>query len=192
MNQQILATCEQTVKLLEGFCHEQSDQLIRLSRQIAAIFAEGGQLLLAGGGCLQTTAQVMASQFVYRLSFDRPALPAVCLGSDAVLTSRMMGDGQVEQFLVRHYRAVNSDKHLLLILNDGSDSTALKLLCEEVLDNGQNVALISCDCSKDPLLNKDIEICLDLESRSVPRQLELAQFIGHLLCELVETELFGQ
>lgn len=192
MHQQILATCDQTVKMLEGFCQEQSDQLIRLSRQIATIFAEGGQLLLAGNGSLQNTAQVIASQFVFRLSFDRPALPALCLGSDPVLTGQINGTSQAEQLFVRHYRAINSDKHLLLVLNDGSESAALKLLCREALDNGQGVALISYDCRKDPLLNKDTEICLNIGSRSAPRQLELAQFIGHLLCELVESELFGQ
>jgi D-sedoheptulose 7-phosphate isomerase len=178
--------------MLEDFCQEQGDSLARMAKCLAGIFAEGGQLLVAGNGCLHPAAQLMASQFSFRLSFDRPTLPALCLGSDLVLNSRMIGDGQAEQLFVRHYRAVNSEKHLLLLINDGSESVALKMLRDEVLENGQSVVLISYDCRKDPLLNRDMDICLNLASRSVPRQLELTQFIGHLLCELVETELFGQ
>lgn len=192
MNQQIEASCEQSVKLLKRYCREENDNLIRLAQRLAALFAEGGQLLIAASGCLQPAAQLMASQFVFRLSFDRPALPAVCLGSDLVLNNRMLADGQAAQTLVRHYRAVNSANHMLLVLSDGSDSQGLQLLCEDVVDNEQAVAVISYDCSKDPLLQgDDVDLCLNLGTRSVPRLLELTQFSGHLLCELVESELFG-
>lgn len=191
MNQQIVATCKQTVQLFERYCQDQDDQLSRLAKKLATIFTEGGQLLIAANGCLQPVAQLMASQFVFRLNFERPALPAVCLGSDPILNSRMFGDGQAEHLLVRHYRAINSQKHVLLLLNDGTDTAALNALRDEVMDGGQSVALMSFDCRKDPLMNADIDICLSLGTRSVSRQIELAQFSGHLLCELVETELFG-
>lgn len=192
MNQQIEASCDQSVKLLKRYCQEENDNLTRLAQRVAALFAEGGQLLIAASGCLQPTAQVMASQFVFRLSFERPALPAICLGSDQVLNNRMISDGQTTQRLVRHYRAINSQKHLLLVLSDGTEADGLELLCEDVIDNEQAVAVISFDSHKDPLVALDIDICLNLGTRSVPRQLELTQFSGHLLCELVESELFGQ
>lgn len=191
MNQQIVATCKQTIQLLERYCQDQDEQLSLLARKLARIFTEGGQLLIAANGCLQPVAQLMASQFVFRLSFERPALPAVCLGSDPILNSRMLGHGQAEQLLVRHYRAINSQKHVLLLLNDGTDSAALNALRDEVLEGEQGVALMSFDCRKDPLMNADIDTCLNLGTRSVPRQIELAQFSAHLLCELVEAELFG-
>ncbi len=165
---------------------------MRLAKHLGALFAEGGQLLIAGNGSLLPVAQLMASQFSFRLGFDRPVLPAVCLGSDSVLSSRLMGDGQFEQHLVRHYRALNSHQHLLLLLNDGSVATALKVLRDEVLENGQPMALLSYDCQKDPLMCDDIGICLSLATTSAPRQIELTQFAGHLLCELVEAELFDR
>ncbi|MBN1956956.1 MAG: SIS domain-containing protein [Desulfuromonadales bacterium] len=191
MNQQIVATCNQAVQLLELYCQDQNDQLSRLAGKLAATFTEGGQLLIAANGCLQPVAQLMASQFVFRLSFKRPVLPTLCLGSDQILNNRIHADGQDEHLFVRHYRAINSQKHLLLLLNDGSDAAPLNALRDEVQEAEQEVALISFDCRKDPLMNKGIEICLNLGTSSVPRQIELAQFSGHLLCELVESELFG-
>lgn len=192
MNQQVEANCEQSIKLLRQYCRDENDNLVRLSQRLAALFAEGGQLLIAGSGCLQPAAQLIASQFVFRLSFDRPALPAVCLGSDLVLNNRMLADGQAAQTLVRHYRAINSSNHMLLVLSDGSDSQGLQLLCEDVIDNEQAVAVISYDCIRDPLLQaNEIDLCLNLGTRSIPRLIELSQFSGHVLCELVEGELFG-
>lgn len=192
MNQRITTTCRQTVALLEQFCREQNNELMQLAKRLGVLFTEGGHLLIAGNGSLQPVAQQLASQFAFRLSFDRPVLPAVCLGSDPVLSSRMLAEGQFEQHLVRHYRALNSPQHLLLLLNDGSEALPLKNLRDEVIENEQAVALISSDCWKDPLQSGDIDICLNLATNSAPRQLELAQFVGHLLCELVEAELFGR
>ena len=192
MNQRITTTCNQTVALFEQFCREQNNELMRLAKRLGQLFTEGGHLLLAGNGSLQPVAQQLASQFAFRLSFDRPVLPAVCLGSDPVLNGRMFAAGQFEQHLVKHYRALNTQQHLLLLLNDGSEAKPLIRLRDEVVENEQAVALISYDCRKDPLQCGDIDICLDLATNSAPRQLELAQFVGHLLCELVEAELFGR
>lgn len=192
MNQQISAACQQTVALHEKFCSEQNDQLVALARRLGALFAEEGQLMLAGHGHMHAVAHMMASQFAFRLDFDRPALPAVCLGSDPLLNTRMIADGQFEQHLVRHYRAINSQNHLLLVLSDGSAAPELKALLEEVLENDQPVVLISSYCRKDPLFGDDLDVCLDLATESIPRMQELAQFAGHLLCELVEKELFGR
>ena len=104
----------------------------------------------------------------------------------------MLSDGQFERYLVRHYRALNTQEHLVLLLNDGSSSSALKNLCDEVAENDQPVVLISFNSENDPLNVNAIEISLDLATNSPPRQIELAQFVGHLLCELVESELFGR
>lgn len=192
MKQRIATTCRQTVDMLEQFCREQNGELVRLAKSIGSLFAEGGHLLVAGNGALQPVAQQLASQFAFRLNFDRPALPAVCLGSDAVLTTRMSSAGKLDQHLVRHYRALNSQQHLLLVLNDGTDAAPLINLCEEVLENEQPIALVSFAGQNDPLNSDGVDYCLDLSTTVVPRQLELTQFIGHLLCELVEAELFGR
>jgi len=192
MDQRIAATYRQTVELFEQFTRDQSRELTRLAKQLGVMFAEGGHLLVAGNGVLQPVAQQLASQFTFRLNFDRPVLPAVCLGSDPILSGRMLSTDQCRQHLVRHYRALNTEQHLLLLFNDGSDAAALKSLCDEVVENEQPVALISYDCIKDPLQSADIECCLNLATKIAPRQLELAQFVGHLLCELVEVELFGR
>jgi D-sedoheptulose 7-phosphate isomerase len=192
MNRKISTTCRQTVGLLDQFCREQENELIRLAKRLGALFAEGGHLLIAGNGLFQPVAQQLASQFAFRLTFDRPVLPAVCLGSDSHLANRMLAAGQFEQHLVRHYRALNTQHHLLLMFNDGSDAKLLMNLRNEVVENDQTVALISYDSMKDPLQGDDIDFCLNLATSSPPRQLELAQFVGHLLCELVEAELFDR
>lgn len=192
MDQKISAACRRLTELLDKFCCEQDKELVQLAKRIATLFAEGGQLLIAGNGILQPLAQQLANHFSYQLGFERPVLPAICLGSDAILNSRMVSAGKSDQFLVRHYRALNSQDHLVLLLNDGADSVALKKLCAEVAENEQTLALISFDTKNDPLNDGSVAVSLSLATNSPPRQIELAAFAGHLLCELVEAELFGR
>lgn len=191
MNTRVMAACDQSVSLLQRYCREQGDGLVQLAQHLAALFAADGQLLIAASANMQTIARQLASQFVFRLSFERPALPALCLGNDQILRQRMASAGRADQIMLRHYRAINSDNHLVLILSDGGDSGALSALAEEVQENGQKLALLCADRDHDELAGLDVGICIDLGTDSPPRRLELAQFSGHLLCELVEAELFG-
>lgn len=191
MDQKIAASCSQLQELLEKFRQQQGADLQNLARQLAALFASGGQLLLAGSAAFQPVVQLLAGHFTYRLGFDRPVLPALALGSDPMLAAVMNNAGAGEQLLVRHYRALNSENHLLLILNDGAAANGLRALRDEVLDNEGQVALITGNNQSDPLCRDGVDCCIDLGTGQVSRQLELALFAGQLLCELVETELFG-
>ena len=192
MNQHIDAVCRQVNALHTQFCQEQGTALGGLATRLAALFAEGGQLLLAGHGPLVSVAQMLAAQFTYKLDFDRPALPALCLGSDPLLAAQMQCGGKAEQLLLRHYRAINSSEHLLLVFSDGTAAPELSALIEDVKDNDQPVFLLSGNSETDPLLQEDLDAALDLGNCSAPRLIEIAQFTGHLLCELVEKELFGR
>ncbi|WP_303722467.1 hypothetical protein [Malonomonas rubra] len=191
MEQKVAASCGQLQELLGKFCQQQGGGVTGLAHRLGELFAGGGQLLLAGSAAFQPVAQLLAGHFTYRLGFDRPVLPAIALGSDPALAAVMSNAGESEQLLVRHYRALNSDNHLLLMLNDGSASNALRALRDEVLDNEQQVALLTSESHADPLCRDGVDHCIDLGTSVVPRQLELALFAGQLLCELVEAELFG-
>jgi len=191
MEKKISASCSQLQALLDEFCHRQGDSLAQLAHQLAALFAGGGQLVLAGNAAFHPVIQLLAGHFTYRLGFDRPALPAIALGSDPTLVALMTNSGQGDQLLLRHYRALAGGKQHLLLFSDGTSSAALQALRDDVLDNEQPVALLSVSGADDALCRDGVELCLALATENRPRQIELALFAGQLLCELVEAELFG-
>jgi len=191
MDQRIAAATSQAVRLLEQFSRQQTEGLSQLAHKLSSTFSAGGQLLVAGSGNLQPLAQLLASHFSFKLSFDRPVLPAVALGADQALAAAMAHAGQSEQLLARHYRALNGAQQLLLLLSDGSDNRALLAVRDAALDNGQPVALISVRGDADSLCRDGVEICIDLGTDNLPRSHEMIFFVGHLLCELVEAELFS-
>lgn len=190
MDSRIVQSADLHRELIKRLCATQQEEIERLARRVANLFADSGQLLTVGIGMFHPVAQLVATAFAYRLNFDRPALPAICLGSDSVLTAAMASAGDYEQLFIRHYRALNGEKQLLLLFGNGAANPALERLRDEMLENDQGVALFAGGGSGDPLYCDEIEWCLDLATANPARQLELMQFAGHLLCELVEGELF--
>ncbi len=190
MDSYIAQTGSQAGTLIKRFCDTQQAEVERLVEGIANLFTDGGQLLTAGVGLFHPVAQLVSTVFAYRLDFDRPALPAVCLGSDSALVAAMASDGNYEHLFIRHYRALNGEKQLLLLFSSGTPNPALGRLRDEMLEKNQGVALFSGSGKNDPLYCDGVQWCLDLATGSRPRQIELMQFAGHLLCERVEAELF--
>lgn len=191
MNQKISASCTQLQGLLDDFSRQQGSAMTHLAQQLSSLFSGGGQLLLAGNSVFLPVVQLLAGHFTYRLGFDRPVLPTIALGGDPVLAAVMSNSAQRDKLLVRHYRSLVSENHLLLLFSDGSADAALKALRDEVLDSERPVALLSATGQSDPLCRDGVDICIGLAAESVARQLELSLFAGQLLCELVESELFG-
>jgi len=190
MNSSFVQSAGLHQELIKLFCDNQQVEIERLAGRVANLFADGGQLLTVGIGLFHPVAQLVATAFAYRLDFDRPALPAICLGSDSVLTAAMASAGDYDQLFIRHYRALSGPKQLLLLFGNGIPNPALERLRDEMLENDQAVALFSGAGTKDPLYCADLEWCLNLATTNLARQIELMQFAGHLLCELVEGELF--
>lgn len=190
MNKRIPKTGIEIARLFEKFNNENSEKLQALATQMVSTFTGGGRLLIAASGSLQPIAQMTASHFTNRLGFDRPSLPAIALGADATLAASLARNDQQQLLLARHYRALGSNNHLLLLLSDGSADPQLTELIRVAKDE-QPLALLTPVKNDDAELTGCTELQLVADTESPARLLELALFCSNLLCELVEAELFG-
>lgn len=190
MNKHIPKTGIEIARLFEQFNADNSANLQTLASQLVSTFTGGGRLLIAASGNLQPVAQMTASHFTHRLGFDRPSLPAIALGADMTLATALSRNNQQHMLLARHYRALGSNNHLLLLLSDGSADPQLTELIRIAKDE-QPLALLTPSKNDDTTLTGCTNLQLLVETESHARLLELALFCGNLLCELVEAELFG-
>lgn len=190
MNERITHTTIELARLLERFTEENRDTLQALVARLVGTFTGDGRLLIAAGGNLRPVAQMIANHFTHRLGFDRPSLPAISLGSDAALANSLTRSNQQHLLLARHYRALGSNNHLLLILSDGAADPQLSELVK-VAGDDQPLALFSPKKNTDSNLLSSTEQQILVDTETPARLVELSIFCGNLLCELVEAELFG-
>lgn len=167
----------------------QAAELARLAREVVSAFHRGGRLLVLGSGPLGAIADLTATLFLHRLSLERPLLPALSLGHDAVLATALARDGRGHEFFARQLRAVATAQDVVLVMGDPRREKAIDealAVCREV---GCGTAAILQ--GRGESLPTSPDFLFYLETDSAPRAVEGALLFGHLLVELVEGELFG-
>jgi D-sedoheptulose 7-phosphate isomerase len=168
---------------------EQAAELARLAEQVIGGFHHGHKLLLAASGSLGEVANLVANQFLYRLQFERPQLPAISLCHDRTLAASLERHGQTNQFLARQLQVVCAPGDLLLILSDGHHDASLEEAAQVARDCECSIALLH------PQRNEWAGPPLDFRFRFATDNscvmAEGGMLFGRLLCELVEHDLFG-
>lgn len=167
----------------------QATELAAFSREVASVFYRGGRLLVLGGGPLAAIADLLATLFLHRLALERPLLPALSLGHDAVLATSLSRDGLANEFFARQLRVLATAQDLLLVFSGPrrEEAVAEALTVAGELDCGTAVVLQG----RGEFLQNPPDFLFRLETESVPRAVECALLFSHLLVELVEGELFG-
>jgi D-sedoheptulose 7-phosphate isomerase len=175
--------------LLDPFFLAHKGVLASWASQLTVTFQNGGRLFLIGSGPFAAIAGLLSQQFQHRQTLERPSLPAMALTNDAGLATFLAAEGQENQLFSRQLRALAGDQDTVLLLAGTILCAAGREALATARQIGCRTALICAEHSElpDPLP----ELLLQLPTDSLPRLVEGCLFAGHLLCALVEGELFG-
>jgi len=189
MSDRLATRCYQRSSLVAEFHEKQQDVLMRVGRRMTDNFTQGGRLICAGQGLFQTVAQHMATCFAYQLDFERPLLPAIALGNP-LMVSALLAARQTHECLAREYRLYRGEDHLLVIFCTAQPSAEIKQLAEQIEDR-ENLVIIGPEGANKLLSNTAGIQQILVPGDSFAALIELSMLATHLLCELVEGELFG-
>jgi D-sedoheptulose 7-phosphate isomerase len=187
-SERIARLVQEHLTVLEVF-REQAEELAGFAGQIVDVFNGGGKLLVAGTGPLAAVASMVATEFMHRLSLERPPLPAVALTHDAILAGALARDGQEQQYFARQVQMLAAPGDILLAFRGLGHEASLAEAMAAARQAGCFTAAFFPGRSEPP--GEKPDFLFRLEADSFPRAIEGAVFFGHVLCELVEAELFG-
>jgi len=185
----IKTALEANAAALEQLAGTHSGEMNRLALQIVENFHGERRIFLVGNGPQAGVAGMIATAFQHRLDFARPPLPAVALTNDILLSGSLGREGNARQFFSRQLRSVASRGDTVLVFSDGQRDEAIVEALETSRQIGCTTVVLG---TSDPdLLGSPPDYRFTLVSESAPRTVEAQLFFGHVLCELVEKELFG-
>ena len=146
------------------------------------------KILIAGNGGSAADSQHLAAEFVNRFNFDRPGLPAIALTTDTSILTSVSNDSGFNMLFSRQIEALGMEGDLFLGLSTSGNSPniieALSVCRKEKIFS---IGLSGSDGGK----MKDLcDICIMVPSDETPRIQEAHILIGHIICSLVEEELF--
>lgn len=168
---------------------EHADEVKRAAVMIADAFNDGGKLLICGNGGSSCDAQHIAGEFVNRFQHhNRRALPALALSTDGGVLTCIANDTGFEQIFARQIEAFGTRGDLCLAITTSGTSPNIIAAIEQARTLGLKVVgLLGRDGGRVRAL---CDLALVVPSDDTQRIQETHNLIGHILCELVERELF--
>ena len=188
MDNIILKRLKESTEVKARFIKENLPKLLDVIKLISQAFEAGNKLFLFGNGGSAADAQHIAAEFVNRYVIDRPSLPAIALTTDTSVLTSISNDLSFSEIFAKQLRALGKEGDITIgISTSGNSSNVIKAF-EVAKEMGiKTVALTGNDGG---VLAKIADFSLIVSSSSTPRIQETHIFTGHLLCEMVEHQLF--
>jgi D-sedoheptulose 7-phosphate isomerase len=160
------------------------------SELLAKALAGGKKLLVMGNGGSAADAQHMAAEIVGRFRLERRGLPAIALTTDTSILTSIGNDYGFEMVFRRQIEAMAAEGDVVLgISTSGSSANVREALLLAGEMGCRTVGLLGKDggCIKDC-----VEIAVTVPGNDTPRIQEGHITIIHIICDLVEQQLFKQ
>lgn len=160
------------------------------ARMLTEAYQAGHMALLAGNGGSAADAQHLAGELVNRFYFDRPGIPAHSLSTDTSVMTAVGNDYGFKYLFARQVQAHGRQGDVFIGISTSGNSEnvveALKVCREKGI---KSIGLTgNAPCQMDSLC----DLCIKVPSECTPRIQEAHILIGHIICAIVEENLFGK
>ena len=190
--QMISQHAEDGAKLRRDFFAVHGGKVAEAARRMAVAVARGGKILLAGNGGSAADAQHWAAEFVNRFLMDRPPLPAIALTTDSSVLTSIGNDFGYDLVFTKQVQALGRPGDVFVgISTSGNSANVLRGMEAAGLIGMQRAALTGGVRCPGGSLAPLCDIVLNVPSDATPHIQETHLFIEHLLCELVERQMFA-
>jgi len=161
----------------------------QMARRLAEALRDGRRVYLFGNGGSAADAQHIAGELVGRFTMERRPLPAVALTTDTSVLTAVANDYGFEACFERQVEALVREGDVVLALSTSGESpNVLRALAAAKRRGAVALALSGRGGGA---LKKEAELCLVAPADESARIQEVHITVGHILCALVERELFG-
>ncbi len=159
-------------------------------KAMVQIFKSGGKVLLCGNGGSAADAQHIAAELSGKFLLNRDPLFAEALHVNTSYLTATANDFSFDEVYSRLVRAKGKKGDMLIgISTSGNSMNIVKALAEARKKEMTTVGMTGERQSK---ADAYCDFLIKVPTENTPRVQEAHILIGHILCEIVEKELFGQ
>ena len=163
-------------------------KISQVAKVMVAAYRSGHKTLWAGNGGSAADAQHMAGELVNKFSFDRPGLAALSLSTDTSIITAVGNDYGFDRLFARQVEAQGCAGDVFIGISTSGKSPNLVNALPACREKGiTSVAIVGAN----PCPMDDYDYVIHVPSTVTPRIQECQTLIGHILCYIVEQELFG-
>lgn len=167
-----------------------SETIKKIADAMVEALRNGNRVLFCGNGGSAADAQHLAAELSGRFYFDRPPLNAEALHCNTSYLTAVANDYGYDLIYSRMINGACKAGDILVGLSTSGNSRNIVNAFETARTIGvRNVALTGADGGK---MRESAEFLLNVPSTDTPRIQEAHIMLGHIICEIVEHEMFGK
>jgi len=188
LTDRISAIVAESLDVKRRFFDSHAADVQRAAGMIAATFKANGKLLVFGNGGSAADAQHIAGELVNRFLQQRRGLPAIALTTDGGVLTCVANDTGFENIFARQIEALGTKGDVCLAISTSGTSANVIIACRQAREQGIKViGLLGRDGGR---VGSLCDLALIVPSDDTQRIQETHNLIGHIVCELIESELF--
>ncbi len=187
MENEIIDILKENIKIKEDL-KSQSSLIIKISKTIIEAYKKGKKVVLFGNGGSAADAQHISTEFVGKFYIERESLPALALTTNTSSITATANDFGYDKVFERQVSSLVNDGDIVIGISTSGNSPNVIMGLEKAKEKG--AITIGFTGQKENKIEKITNYCLKVPSTDTPRIQEGHITVGHIICYLVEKELF--
>jgi len=179
----------ESIRAKEHFLAEHAGTLVRVARLVADAIQQGHKVFIFGNGGSAADAQHIAAEFVNRFIIERRPLPAIALTTDTSALTSIGNDYGFEYVFSKQIEALGTAGDVAIAIStSGSSKNVLRAIeaCGKV-----GLFVVGLTGGDGGPMKDQVDFLLNVSAtRATPRIQECHILAAHVLCDLVDRELF--
>ena len=163
-------------------------QIEAVANKTIEAYKNNKKTLIAGNGGSAADAQHIAGEFVSRFYFDRPGLASIALTTDTSILTAIGNDYGYERVFARQVEANGSEGDVFIGISTSGNSKNIVEAITAAKERG--IFTVGFTGAKGGIMKEMCDICICVPSNETPRIQESHIVIGHIICAIVEKEMF--
>ncbi len=188
MDKIIEKALRESIKVKEEFIKENARNLILFAEKISQAFTGDRKLMLCGNGGSAADAQHIAAELIGRFKKERKGLPAIALTTDTSILTSVANDYWYDLLFARQVEALGDKGDILIGISTSGNSRNIIRAIEAA--NFKGLSTIGFLGADGGVLKNLVQIPIIVSSQGSDRVQEVHIMIGHIICSLVESNLF--
>lgn len=183
----ILNILEASIRTKRDCIESNLDRIVQAADILTDCLQRGGKIMIFGNGGSAADAQHLAAEFVNRFQIERPPLAAVALTTDASILTSIGNDYHFNEVFSKQVTALGRTVDVAWGISTSGNSanvvegirTARRIGMRTIAMSGRGGTLAEC-----------ADLVLKVASDTTARIQESHITLGHILCDLVDRNLY--
>lgn len=147
------------------------------------------KILFAGNGGSAADSQHLAAELVSRLSYDRPGLAALALTTDTSALTAIGNDYSFEYLFARQIESIGQKGDVFIGISTSGKSPNILKAFEAA--RKKQITTIGFTGKTAPPMSERCDFVLNVPATETPKIQECHILLGHIICGLIEEDIFG-